>query len=122
MAFRYTTVSLTATAVDFLLFLLFNTLHERFPAGLATLLSASGGALISWRLNYRWVFVHTAVKRRSAGQRYMLGVLLCIGLNVLAVIFFCDVMSLPRMLGRILAAIAVWLIIYWFNRRVVFKV
>ena len=122
LTFRYATVSLTATAVDFLFFFLLGRLSAHFPAGLAALLSTSCGAVVSWNLNYRWVFSHSGVKRRGAGRRYVAGVLLCIGLNVLAVMLLCDILALPRMLGRTLAAISVWLFIYWFNRKVVFRV
>ena len=122
MLFRYSTVSVAATAVDFLVFYLLGCLEKNLPDGAAALLSAGCGAWVSWTLNRRWVFAHSEVGRRAAGSRYFAGVLLCVALNALAVLLLCDVLALPRMLGRTVAAGSVWGARYWFNRRVVFRV
>jgi len=122
MFLRYTTVSLLATSLDFAVFYAFGFFGKNLPGGMAALLSAGCGAWVSWTLNARWVFVRSEVGRRAAGGRYFAGVLLCIALNALAVLLLCDVLAWPRMLGRTVAAGTVWAVMYWFNRRVVFRV
>ena len=122
MTLRYITVSLAATSVDFAAFHALGFFGENLPDGTAALLSAGCGAWVSWTLNRRWVFAHSEVARRVAGSRYFAGVLLCVALNALAVLLLCDVLALPRMLGRTVAAGSVWGAMYWFNRRVVFRV
>lgn len=122
MIFRYTTVSLAATTVDFGVFHQMGFWGDHFPNGAAALLSAGCGAWVSWTLNRRWVFAHSEVERWTAGSRYLAGVLLCIALNATVVTLLCDLWALPRMLGRTISAVSVWGMIYWFNRRIVFRV
>ncbi len=122
MLFRYSTTSVVATGVDFFVFYLLGFLGKNLPDGVAALLSAGCGAWVSWTLNRLWVFAHSDVERWTAGSRYVAGVLLCIALNAILVAVLCDALTLPRMFGRAIAAISVWGVIYWFNRRVVFRV
>ena len=122
MIFRYGTVSLAATSVDLSVFHLLGFWNHPLPNGAAALLSASCGAWVSWTLNRRWVFGHSDVTRWKAGSRYLAGVLLCIALNATLVALCCDALNFPRMTGRVISAISAWGIIYWFNRRVVFRV
>lgn len=121
LTFRYLTVSLAATSVDFGAFHLLGFFGEDLLDGAAALLSAGCGAWLSWTLHRRWVFAHSEVQMSAAGSRYLVGVLLCILLNAVAVTLLCDVVALPRMLGRTTAALSVWAVLYWFNRRVVFR-
>ena len=122
MLVKYSATSVAATAVDFSVFYLLGFSGENLPDSAAALLSAGCGAWVSWTLHRRWVFAHSEVGLRAASSRYFAGVLLCIALNALAVLLLCDVLALPRMLGRTVAAVSAWAVVYWFNRRVVFKV
>lgn len=122
LTIRYTTVSLLATSLDFLVFHGLGYWGKALPNGAAAVLSAGCGALVSWLLNRYWVFAHSQVGTWSAGARYLLGVGMCIVLNGLAVALLCDTFQLPRMWGRTVAALSVWVVLFWFNRRVVFRV
>jgi putative flippase GtrA len=115
-------VSLLATSVDFGVFHSLGWWSSVLPNGVAAFVSAGCGAVVSWLLNRYWVFAHAAVATWSAGVRYLLGVGLCIVLNALAVAILCDTFQLPRMWGRTMAALSVWVVLFWFNRRVVFRV
>lgn len=122
MLVKYSTTSVAATAVDFSVFYLLGLSVGNLPDSAAALLSVICGAWVSWTLHRRWVFTHSEVGLRAAGSRYFAGVLLCIALNAVAVALLCDVLGFQRMFGRAMAAVSAWVVVYWFNRRVVFKV
>jgi putative flippase GtrA len=118
---KYTAVSLISTAVDFLIFGIM-AYFTNFPNSFSTALSASGGGWLSYIMHKNWVFLDTKRKKNSIRWRYFVGVLLGIVANVLLVGIFCDHFACPPMYGRILASLGVWVAVFWFNKKVVFKV
>jgi putative flippase GtrA len=118
---KYTFVSVLATALDFAIFFIF--CHFTSLSGsISTFISASAGGVLSYFLHKNWVFSHTKEANASLRFRYFAGVLLGILLNASFMGIWCDWLLLPQMFGRVIAASTVWLILLWFNRRVVFKV
>jgi putative flippase GtrA len=118
---RYTTVSLSATSLDFCVFFLLSVIIG-FHAVIGTFFSTIAGACVSWFLNHRWVFRVTELSKYKARLRFALGVLLSILLNV-ALAWACrDGLQLSNMASRIIAASTVWALLFFYNQRVVFKV
>ncbi len=117
---RYASVSLAATAVDFLCFFLLGNL-SLITNGSAAFISAGSGAVVSWNLNRNWVFKNSEVERRKKRHRFFTGVLLGILLNAIIVSLLSDLLAMPRMSARMFAALSVWFVVYLYNKRVVFR-
>jgi putative flippase GtrA len=118
---KYALVSVFATALDFTIF--FGISHFSTVAGsVATFTGACAGGVLSYFLHAKWVFSASKVEPRAMTVRYVAGVLLSIFLNSIFVGISCDWLDFPRIPSRILAAVLAWIVIFWFNRRVVFKV
>jgi putative flippase GtrA len=118
---KYTLVSVLATALDFAIFFSFCQFTNQ-SGSISTFISASAGGVLSYFLHKNWVFSHSKEATSSRTFRYFAGVLLGILLNASFMSIWCDWLDWPKMSGRIAAASTVWLILLWFNRRVVFKV
>lgn len=118
---KYMIVSLVSTSVDFSAYFMLGRL-AKWPASTDALIGAALGGLVSWALNQFWVFQQSKWKKRRTAFRYLVGIGIGIFLNGLLTGFFCENIELPRMAGRVAAAISVWFAIYWFNRKVVFHV
>ncbi len=116
---KYILVSAVSTGVDFSFYFMLGELTV-WPASDAALFGAAVGGAVSWALNQFWVFSHAKGKKRRTALRYLVGIGLGVVLNGAATGFFCEVLEMPRMAGRVAAAVGAWAAIYWFNRRVVF--
>jgi putative flippase GtrA len=117
---RYASVSFAATAVDFMCFFLLGNL-SLITNGSAAFISSGFGAVVSWNLNRSWVFRDSAVERHKKRHRFFTGVLLGILLNAILVSLLSDLLAMPRMSARVFAALSVWIVIYLYNKRVVFR-
>jgi putative flippase GtrA len=117
---RYASVSLIATAVDFVCFFLLGNL-SLLTNGSAAFISSGFGAAVSWNLNRKWVFKDSSVERRKKRHRFFTGVLLGILLNAVIVSLLSDMLAMPRMSARVFAALSVWFVVYLYNKRVVFR-
>lgn len=118
---KYTIVSLMATAADFSIFKLLENVAVGFHA-VATLIGMLVGAVVSWTLHRYWVFEASAESENHKRSTYLIGQFLCVALNVGLMAIVADWLNFPRMPSRVVTSITVWLIIYFFNRKVVFKV
>jgi putative flippase GtrA len=114
-------VSLAATAADFVVFGLLGLITTDFDAA-STFLSMLSGAAVSWHLHRHWVFGHSEVSGAAKRKRYALGVVLVFVSNIGLMAVFADLLGLPRMACRVVVATLVWIMGYWFNRRIVFEV
>jgi putative flippase GtrA len=121
MTFQYTIVSLLATAADFSFFTIWGWLIKS-PESIATFFSMLVGALVSWTMHRTWVFEKSTESKAHKRKSYLLGFMMSIGLNVSFMAVVADLLALPRMLSRIFTSLLVWVISYWFNRKIVFKV
>jgi putative flippase GtrA len=118
---KYTIVSLAATSADFSVFKLLEYAHFSYEA-FATFVGMLIGAIVSWSLHRYWVFTQSTESEKHKKSSYFFGQLLCVALNVALMGIVADALGFPRMASRIFTSVAVWLVLYWFNRRVVFKV
>ncbi|MFN4253912.1 MAG: GtrA family protein [Saprospiraceae bacterium] len=121
MKVKYTIVSLLATAADFSVFSAVTWATEFYTVA-ATSIGMAGGALVSWTLHRSWVFAHSERDETTKRGLYFSGVLLSVFLNVALMGILVDLLFLPRMGCRVVVATAVWAILFWFNRRIVFNV
>lgn len=121
LTLQYTIVSLLATASDFSFFIFWGFMVKSADS-IATFFSMLVGAIVSWTLHRTWVFSASEVGRKKKMGRYFSGVVLSILLNVVLVALLADFLQLPRIVSRVAASITVWAAIYWFNRKVVFKI
>lgn len=121
MKIKYTIVSLLATAADFTVFSIIVWLAS-FYTVVATLLGMAGGAMVSWTLHRLWVFAHSDREPLAKQRLYFFGILLSVFLNVALMWLLVDCLFFPQMTCRVLVATAVWAVLFWFNRRVVFNV
>jgi putative flippase GtrA len=121
LTIKYTAVSLLATVADFAVFSLLVLVSTVYNA-LATLAGMLVGALISWLLHRYWVFAHSTVRVQAQQLRYAAGIIFTIVLNVGLMAVLADWLVLPRMPSRVVVAIGVWVLLFWFNKKVVFKV
>jgi putative flippase GtrA len=121
LTIKYTLVSLLATAADFTVFKLLAMVKLNFEA-FGTLIGMVVGATISWTLHRYWVFETSTASETHKRSSYLLGQLLCIGLNVALMALVADYLQFARMPSRVFTSIAVWVVLYFFNRKVVFKI
>lgn len=121
LTIKYTAVSLLATVADFTVFSLLTFIFTGYNA-LITLVGMLVGVAISWLLHYYWVFAHTTVQVQQQQLRYAAGIVFTIVLNVGLMAILADWLVLPRMPSRVAVAIGVWVLLFWFNKKVVFKV
>jgi putative flippase GtrA len=121
LTIKYATVSLLASVVDFTVFSLLAFISMRYNA-LATLAGMLAGVVVSWLLHCHWVFAHSIVQTQQQRLRYAAGIVCTIILNVGLMAIFADWLVLPRMPSRVGVAVGVWGLLFWFNRKVVFKV
>jgi len=118
---KYTIVSLAATATDFSVFTFLAWSTECYVVA-ATLLGMGCGAVVSWTLHRLWVFAHSEQPPSSKRILYASGVLLSFFLNASLMGILVDCLLLPRLACRVFVATSVWAVLFWFNKRIVFKV
>ncbi len=118
---KYIIVSLAATGIDFLTYYGFGFISI-MPDTVAAVLGIACGAVASWHLNHRWVFVDTALEDvKTAQQQFFVGIALNMALNALLVYLLTDNVPWERMQIRMLAATWAWVGGYFFNRFFVFS-
>lgn len=118
---KYGLTSLTATGVDFLAFH-FALTWLLTTAVSATILGRCVGAVVSFMIQRRWVFEAAhATQWRALAVKYSSGVLIGMGLNVGGVWLLHDLAGWAPWPARIAAATTGWLLIFFFNQRVVFS-
>lgn len=117
---KYGLSSLSATALDFLLFHLTLT-SLAMTAVDATIAGRCAGALLAFWLQRRWVFYDSKTTRWwSLVARYLGGVFLGMGMNVGGVWLLHDGIGWAPWPARIASALTTWIVIFLFNRYVVF--
>ena len=121
LTIQYTIVSLLATTADFTFFVIWGWFIKS-PDFIATFFGMLVGAIVSWTLHRYWVFEKSKESEMHKRSSYLVGFLMSIGLNVSFMAVAADLLALPRMLSRIFTSLLVWVISYWFNRKIVFKV
>lgn len=119
---KYTSVSLLATAMDFTVFSICISLLSNQFYVLFTLLGMLAGGVVSWTLHRLWVFEKSQVSRKKKRLRYVIGFILSIVLNLAFMYASSEWLQIPLFWGRVTTSITVWVIIYWFNSSVVFKI
>jgi putative flippase GtrA len=111
----------------------FSTFHLALTYGditaiQSTIIGRLTGALIAFSLHRKWVF-NTIVPthEESFGQyttiimKYLSGIILGMGLNVLGVWALNEIVSFDPWSARIIAAVTVWFLVFSYNKHVVFK-
>lgn len=117
---KYGSCSLIATSADFAMFHVALTYLGAMPV-LATILGRLVGAVAAFLLHRSWVFKGS--KNRDGNvlrMKYVVGILLGMGLSAVAVWFFNSVAGMEPWPARITAAVAVWFFGFLFNKKVVF--
>ena len=124
---KYASTSVLATSVDFTTFH-FALTYGDITAVQSTIIGRLAGALVAFSLHRAWVFKNLAMTQHSEKNaykrilffKYMLGILLGLGLNVAGVWFLNDILEIDAWSSRVIAAIAVWSFVFFYNKRVVF--
>lgn len=117
---KYGLSSLTATGVDFMAF------HVALswlvlPAVQSTVVGRSVGAAIAFWLQRQWVFQQVqATHKWVLIVKYISGVLLGMGLNVVGVWLLHNLAGWQPWPARIFSALIGWFLIFLFNKYVVF--
>jgi putative flippase GtrA len=120
-ALKYVVNSLAATSLDFWSFHLLLSTASWSVVG-ATFGGNTMGAAISFWLQQRWVFKDAQpVRLRKRLIRFVTGVGLCMVSNMVFVAILADIAGWPAWPARITAACAAWILGFWFNRKVVFR-
>ncbi len=124
---KYASTSVLATSVDFTIFH-FALAYGDLTAVQSTIIGRLAGALVAFSLHRAWVFKNLAITQYSEKNsykrilffKYVLGILLGLGLNVAGVWFLNNILKIDAWSSRVIAAIAVWSMIFFYNQRVVF--
>ena len=125
---KYASTSVLATSVDFTTFH-FALTYGDITAVQSTIISRLAGALVAFSLHRAWVFKNLTITQYSEKNaykkilflKYVLGIVLGLGLNVAGVWFLNDILDIDAWQSRVIAAIAVWSLVFFYNQRVVFK-
>jgi putative flippase GtrA len=119
LTLKYGSTSLIATSVDFATFGLVNPI---VGAIYGTIIGRSVGAIIAFLLHRKWVFKAAQITlTKQLILKYLVAVLLGMGLNVLGVWFLNHILSINAWSSRIITAVTVWGLIFLFNKYFVFK-
>lgn len=119
---KYTSVSLIATAMDFIVFTICISLISNQFYVFSTLLGMLAGGVVSWTLHRVWVFEKSEVPHKTKRLRYSIGFILSVLLNLAFMYASREWLQMPLFWGRVATSITVWAIIYWFNSSIVFKI
>jgi putative flippase GtrA len=121
LTIKYTIVSIIATAADLSLFKLLELANWSYAAA-ATLLGMLLGTLITWILYRIWVFRDSTESEAHQRNNFLIGQAFSILFNVLMTALVTDYLGFARMPSRVFTSVLVWVLMYFFNRKVVFKV
>ena len=127
---KYASTSVLATSVDFTTFH-FALTYGDITAVQSTIIGRLAGALVAFSLHRAWVFKNLAITEYSEYSeknaykkiiflKYVLGIVLGLGLNVAGVWFLNNILDIDAWSSRMIAAIAVWSFVFFYNKRVVF--
>jgi putative flippase GtrA len=118
---KYGTTSVIATSADFTVFHFVLT-QLGLTAVQSTIIGRCCGAIVAFLFHRNWVFKSNAAYRFNVlALRYVSGVLLGMGLNVAGVWLLNTVLSLNPWIARIATAAMVWLLVFQYNKYVVFN-
>lgn len=118
---KYASTSVIATSVDFTAFH-FALTYGSISAVQATVVGRLSGALVAFLLHRAWVFkTSNTPQYRGLILKYIGGIVLGMGLNVLVVWGLNTFLHIDAWTSRIAAAVAVWSLILIYNKHVVFK-
>ena len=118
---KYASTSVIATAVDFTVFHFVMT-NGGISAVQSTIIGRLSGALIAFMLHRAWVFQKSDTPQyRTLIFKYIMGILLGMGLNVAGVWFLNTVIGIDAWTSRVVAAATVWSLVFFYNKHVVFK-
>lgn len=125
---KYASTSVLATSVDLTTFH-FALTYGDITAVQSTIIGRLAGAVVAFSLHRAWVFKNLAITEYSENNpykknlftKYVLGILLGLGLNVVGVWFLNDILGVDAWSSRIIATVAVWLLVFFYNQQVVFK-
>ena len=124
---KYASTSVLATSVDFTIFH-FALAYGDLTAVQSTIIGRLAGAAVAFSLHRTWVFKNLAITEYSQKNsykrilffKYVLGIALGLGLNVAGVWFLNDILKIDAWSSRVIAAIAVWAFVFFYNKQVVF--
>ena len=124
---KYASTSVLATSVDFTTFH-FALTYGDITAVQSTIIGRLAGALVAFSLHRTWVFKNLAITeygekdsyKKILFLKYVLGIGLGLGLNVAGVWFLNDILNMDAWSSRIIAAVAVWSFVFFYNKQVVF--
>ena len=113
--------SVSATAVDFLV-----TIFLTEIAGIwyvvSNTIGATAGGTVSFVMGRLWVFNQRSSKWQHQAFRYLIAVLLSIGLNTLGVWFFTETFHIQYIVAKIIVAVIIGVTVNFFMfRYFVFK-
>jgi putative flippase GtrA len=118
---KYASTSVIATSVDFSAFH-YALNHGDATAVQSTIIGRLVGAVVAFFLHRAWVFkINNTPQSKTFIIKYILGILLGLGLNVYAVWFFNTFLGIDAWSSRVAAAASVWSLILLYNKHVVFK-
>jgi putative flippase GtrA len=115
---KYGSTSIIATSVDFTTFGLVNPF---IGVVYSTIIGRSVGATIAFLLHRKWVFKAAQIMMTKRFIfKYLIAILMGMGLNVLGVWFLSNILSINEWTSRIVTAVTVWGFIFLFNKYFVF--
>ncbi len=119
--FRNHVASITATSVDFLVTIFLTEIIGIYYL-ISNTIGATAGGGISFIMCRLWVFNQRNSKWQHQAFRYLLAVLLSIGLNTLGVWFFTEIIHLQYIVAKIITAVIIGISVNFFVfRYFVFK-
>ncbi len=117
---KYGSVSIVATIADFVVFHF--ALKASISAVIATVIGRSVGAVVAFILHRNWVFQSNGGLRPVVLiVRFIVGVLIGMGLNVGGVWLLTTYIHPNPWLARIVAACSVWFLMFLYNKYFVFN-
>ncbi|MEZ4933132.1 MAG: GtrA family protein [Saprospiraceae bacterium] len=109
-------VSVTATSVDFGVTIFLTEIMGLWYLASNTI-GATAGGIISFVLCRMWVFNQRNAKWHHQAFRYLIAVLVSIGLNTLGVWFFTEIVHLQYVMAKIITAVIIGVSVNFFMFR-----
>ena len=121
LTLKYTIVSIIATVADFSIFKLLEYANLSFVAT-ATLIGMLVGTFVTWLLYRYWVFKKSTESEAHQRSSFFIGQVFSITSNVIMTAIVSDYLGFARLPSRVFTSVLVWFLMYFFNRKIVFKV
>ena len=119
--FRSHVASIAATTVDFAVTIFLTEVAALWYV-ISNTIGATAGGAVSFALSRIWVFNQRTSKWQHQALRYLLAVLLSIGLNTLGVWFITETFGIRYILAKVITAVIIGISINFFMfRYFVFK-